>query len=74
MAETKKSQSPWVDVWWLLGVLTLLFLLWVMMGGPERATKEGIGPIINGPVEDSSNQETNNSTPHSGEMQVETIN
>lgn len=50
------------DLWWFLGILLGLFIIWVMLGGPERARKENISPIINGPVGQSNSQ---NDTPSS---------
>jgi hypothetical protein len=38
------------DIWWFLGIMAMLFGLWVMGGGPERAQKENAKPIIHGPV------------------------
>lgn len=39
MAEEKKdSGSVWEPIWWILGLLAALFVLWLVNGGPERGT------------------------------------
>ncbi len=36
------------EILWLLGILAVFFFIWVMGGGPERAQREGVSPVING--------------------------
>lgn len=61
----------WKDLWWFLGILLGLFVVWVMLGGPEKARKENLRPIINGPI---GNQNSGNSSPNSGEINVVPVN
>ncbi len=51
----KKPSSAGSDIWWFLGIMAMLFGLWVMSGGPERAAKEQAQPIIHGPIGGTTN-------------------
>jgi hypothetical protein len=82
MADAKKSKprSAWQDVWWLLGILAAFFVLWIIGGGPERAAKSNVGPIINGSIQNTSQSSTTtkttitNTQPTSGDIKVTPIN
>lgn len=46
MADTHSSGSGGPNlVWWFLGMLLFLFVLWVMGGGPDRADERGLYSI-----------------------------
>lgn len=67
-----EKSSPLKDLLWLLGILAMLFILWVMGGGPERAKKQNEGWIINGPANTAPTKATN-TAPNSGQIEVHPV-
>lgn len=43
------------ELLWFLGILALFFVVWVWGGGPERAEREGVSPILNAPIRTEQN-------------------
>lgn len=46
--------NPIHDLLWFLGILVLMFLLWVFMGGPQKAKQKNESLFIHGPVNSKS--------------------
>ena len=53
-----EPKSAMENLWWLLGIIFLLFLAWVALGGPQRANKENIEPFIKQPNSVGSGSQT----------------
>jgi hypothetical protein len=42
MPEKKEPGSPWEPVWWVVGLLVVIAIVWYANGGPARSDLRGI--------------------------------
>ena len=56
--EKKPSESPWAILWWVLGGLAILIVLWFANGGPSRANPRSlfVAPVVPIPQNSYQNQ------------------